>query len=576
MLFSTFCVSAENFVGRDNVVLLDDAQETAYLANELIGATTFYQNGIGGVGANVANIELGLMWDKHYSFTDSTIGEIYAPEGVAPSTLYDEHATGTSGVIAGYNKDETNELGYYISFGIAPLATISSGAVARKIFPDGSAEVETEDFCDVYRHFIETNPQDVISSSWGNSTTNPDNYMNLFVDALISKNSSTTLVISAGNSGMDSNGVEVKNSVSSFAQAYNAITVGALGNFPTYDSIANFSSRGASDFFNPITGETISSVRASVDIVSIGENVVVPYYDSANPDETGMAQIANGTSFSAPMVSGAAALLVSLSKDLEAREDFVAVGWSEKARDTRVIRAVLLNSALKPSDWSNGQTLKNGVNFNLEFEGVSGAYYSSAFDNVIETTQGLDYNYGAGILDVDAAFNQYVGFYTTGEKNNVWLMDSVEFSASNLYSLGEYSAGDILTATLVWLVQSNLAKSAEEGNPDDIVDIVFSDLSLEIWVKGDDGNFYPIAISDTKYNNVEHLSVALSFNADCYARVAFFNMAYGETPEETYALAWSVASAVVPEASSFASVLAIVALLFAARKKRLYRARHKC
>ncbi len=574
-LFATIFARAENFEVVSHIVVLDNAQENAYIANELIGADAFYSNGIGGAGAKVANVEFGLMWIDHYSLVDSTIGELYAPDGVDPTTLYDSHATGTAAVIAGYNKDESSQFGYYASFGTAPLATISSGALARQINEDGSASISDYDFATIYKHFFETNQQDVISSSWGTSSTAPNHFFNLYADALLYRNTKTSLVISAGNSGVDSTGAEVKNSVSSFAQAYNAITVGAVGNFPDYDKIAEFSSRSPSDFYNPTNGEIIKNVRAAVDIVSIGENVVVAAYDASDPTETGIAQISNGTSFSAPMVAGTAALMVSLSKDLESREDFVSAGWSADARDSRVIKAVLLNSATKPSDWTNGQVLKNGVNFNIEIEGVSGMYYSSSFDNVIETTQGLDFNYGAGILNADAALNQYVGMYTNGNSNDVWLLDSVDFSASNLYRLGEHSEGDVITMTLVWLVQSAIEESTTEGEVGNIVDFAFSDLSLEIWAKDEDGTFYPIAISDTKYNNVEHLSVTLVSFAEYYVRVAFFDMAYGEKVDETYALAWSIVEAVVPEASNFATIASLVVLIFAIGRKRLYGARDK-
>ncbi len=187
----------------------------------------------------------------------------------------------------------------------------------------------------------------------------------------------------------------------------------------------------------------------------------------------------------------------------------------------------------------------------------------------------MDFNYGAGILNADAAFNQYVGMYTNGNSNDVWLLDNVDFTASNLYRLGEHSEGDVITMTLVWLVQSAIEESTVEGELDKVVDFAFSDLSLEIWAKDEDGTFYPVAISDTKYNNVEHLSVTLVSFADYYARVAFFDMAYGEKADETYALAWSVAEVVIPEASSFATIASLAVLIFAIRRKRLYGARDK-
>ncbi len=411
-------------------------------------------------------------------------------------------------------------------------------------------------FMAAYKHFFETNQQDVINSSWGNNSTEPDGFLNSYVDSLIAKNTKTTLVISAGNEGVDESGNEVKNSVSSFAQSYNAITVAALGNAPAYDKIADFSSRSPSDFYNPYTGEIVKNARAAVDIVSIGENVVIPYYDETNPEETGVAAVANGTSFSSPMVAGVASLMVSLSKQLEADESALAAGWSANARDTRVIKAVLLNSATKPTDWSNGQTVIN----NLIYSTFDGQIKN--VDNVIVTTQGLDFTYGAGILNADAAYDQYLM-----NNDSAWVLSSLSFNTADLYKIGEFSVGDVLTATLVWLVQGNVEDAPDEAGNYEITDAYFSDLSLTIWIKDENGEYCPIAISDTEYNNVEHLSITLAAEAEYYASVSFTNMAYGECSEETYALAWSVVT--VPEASSFASIVAVAVLIFVARRKRL-------
>lgn len=221
-----------------------------------------------------------------------------------------------------------------------------------------------------------------------------------------------------------------------------------------------------------------------------------------------------------------------------------------------------MNSASKPSGWTNNQSLQNGVEFKIDVQ--TGVYYTSSFDNVVVTTQGLDYTYGAGMLNASAALDQYVGMYTTGTADNVWILDEVDFNASKLYHIGEISEGKSLNMTLVWMTESQLAEPAASGELEDIANFNFANLTLELWTKGEDGNFTPIAISNAVYNNVEHLSITLASLADYYVRVAFFEMLYGEKTSETYALAW----AIVPEPSSFGAIFGFFVLIFVARKRK--------
>ena len=562
-----FALSTAAFVARKSdaqtqaanfYLAYDVSAETLYFANELIGAEAFYNFGIYGQGATVANVELGVYWPSHTVFTNTALGSVIVPEGASASSLYDFHATATASIISGNNTSSENNFEYYASFGIAPLSTLSAGAVARVINEDGTAEVSDADFRYVYKYFFETEKSDVINSSWGPLSSTANHYYANYADALSAANRLTSIVIAAGNEGEDESGNTVYNSVSSFAQSYNAITVGALGNTPAYDTISSYSSRSPSDFYNPVTGVTTANARAAVDITAPGDNIVYAGYDSANPSETGGYYYGSGTSFAAPAVSGVVSLLKSASIQLEGDSSFVAAGWSENARDSRVIKAVILNSATKPSNWNNAQASADNVVFNVEIS--QGVYYTQSFDNVIITKQGLDYTYGAGILNADKALTQYVGAYTSGTANDVWVLDTVGFSASNLYNLGALNADTVLTMTLVWMAQSLISESDETT----ITGQTFSDLTLELWMSVD-GLFKPVAVSDADFNNVEHLSVTLAALAQYYIRVAFFDMAYGEQEDETYALAWSIA---VPEAAGLAFAAAFAAFAFALFARR--------
>jgi subtilisin family serine protease len=88
----------------------------------------------------------------------------------------------------------------------------------------------------------------------------------------------------------------------------------------------------------------------------------------------------NGTSFATPIVAGGAALLIDAAK---ARAPATLT-----ALDGRVLKAVLMNSASKTSGWTNGATTQDGV---------------------FVTTRAVDNAAGAGRLNLDAAFTQYLG-----------------------------------------------------------------------------------------------------------------------------------------------------------------------
>ena len=90
----------------------------------------------------------------------------------------------------------------------------------------------------------------------------------------------------------------------------------------------------------------------------------------------------NGTSFAAPTVAGGAALLYDAA--------YALLGAAPDARDSRVMKAVLMNSADKTSGWNNGQTAN-----------------PNGFGGVL-TTRGLDNRVGAGRMDLNQAFDQFL------------------------------------------------------------------------------------------------------------------------------------------------------------------------
>ena len=157
---------------------------------------------------------------------------------------------------------------------------------------------------------------------------------------------------------------------------------------------AIFTNGGPNDYYDPVNG-TVSAVRQVVDIAAPGENFSTAYYGGqtggngpgvfgpANGPAGGpdwYSRNVNGTSFAAPTVAGGAALLYDAA--------YAVLGSTPDARDSRVMKAVLMNSADKTLGWNNGQTAN-----------------PNGFGGVL-TTRGLDNRVGAGRMDLNRAFDQ--------------------------------------------------------------------------------------------------------------------------------------------------------------------------
>ena len=110
--------------GANRVITWDG--ENGIVVNSLVGADTFYNEGVWGQGTVTANVEAGLVWNGHE--TTSTVQDFYVSPGA--SGEFGNHATGVGSVIAGYDPTaDPNNYPYY-KLGMAPLTTLSSGAIA--------------------------------------------------------------------------------------------------------------------------------------------------------------------------------------------------------------------------------------------------------------------------------------------------------------------------------------------------------------------------------------------------------------------------------------------------------------
>ncbi len=507
-----------------------------------LGAGRYYSNGVTGQGTKTANLEAGHIWNGHETLQHVTnyLASSSTWSNGTTAALYDRHATWVGMVIGG--RQTTN--GTVKQQGIAYGTDLLSRAIATSWSSPAYAlsfGVSTATYRAAFTNSFAQ--ADVINSSYGFSDPSGSNVLTMFSDAIAAANRTKTYVVSAGNSGSGTN------TVGSPGAGYNAITVGALGSANSYNSVASFSSRAPQDFLT-YTGSTtntasvIAGARAAVDISAPGTSIQSAYFggqsggnNSTLTGSTGWATNAttystvDGTSFSAPLVAGGVALMASAAKSLPTLSN------NTEARQSVVLKSVLLTAADKTSGWSNGQGTTNGV---------------------ITTSQSLDWAVGAGRMNLDRTFDLQVNGQTgvtgtnTGNLGAVfasgWDYGAAQRGATNEYTFdGRLLGGSTFTTTLSWLRERTYSLAG--GSSFTARDQAQADLNLSLWQLGVDNSFENlVAESVSLYNVVEHLSFALPASGYYGLRVTYaantFDLTAGQTwgtgsNLQTYGVAWS-------------------------------------
>jgi hypothetical protein len=523
--------------------------------NDVVGARIFYDRGIFGDSTVIANVEAGHIWDGHEVFDRSGLGLGPAVEryvtGSGGTGALDFHATMVGHVLGGTGYDPVTASYSYVGLGMAPRARLWSGAIATAFATDpeniGGFETTAESTIPVYRQFFRgvsgTSP-DVINSSWGGPDAAAITIQAQSIDALAFENPGVLFVATAGN--------DATAPVSAPGNVYNGITVGSVGG-TQFLTPSSFSSRGAVDFYNPATDTTIAGVRAAVDIAAPGESGFLAAYlgptgglaplpsVTQDPSPTGLYFTdVDGTSFASPTVAGGVALMKDAAKGR---------WWlvPETAFDSRVVKSVLMATAVETDGWNNGQVAVGGV---------------------VRTTQSLDYATGAGALDLTSAGLTYVAAPTMDVAGsgggtigtNGWDLGSVTVGGTNDYSFtATLAAPSRLTVALDWFTNGVFVDATDTGSR-----TAFANLDLQVWSIVDGAFSTLVAESVSTYNNAEMLRLDLSPGGLYGLRVTLPQMVYdlGATPvtAETYGLSWTVMA--VPEPS--ACLVAVVGLTLAA------------
>ncbi len=525
----------------------------------LIGATKFYTNGVTGQNSIASNIEAGHIWGGHETLGHvvSRTNDATAPTAPFGAPAYDRHATWVGMMIGG--RQGGGSPGVYQN-GMAPQTDLRSGGIATgwagtAYAGSFNATVTSLDF--PYSSAASGfGTADVINSSWGSTGSgsgSPErqgtDIRAMTVDGLANGNRFTTFVAAAGNDGSGAN------TVGSPGAGYNGITVGALQNdgANNYSSVASFSSRGPQDYGDPTNGLIAYTVsqRAAVDIVAPGTNLTSAFYGGqTGGNDASLSGSANtpgvnlynggvaGTSFASPITAGGVALMHSAA---------VQKALPANAEDTRVIKAALLNAASKIAGWSNGQvTHPNG-------------------NGGMRTTQALDFASGAGALDLDRTYTQYVEHQTdlAGMAGGS-TADPIGWDYASVALLGQtdtvitttLQGGTEFRATLSWF------RDRTYNGVGSITDVGFADLNLAIW-NSSFTTLYSDSIS--LYTPVEHLAFVLPVTGTYGIRVSYPQNVFGNVASEEYGLAWWGVG--IPEPSCLA-LFGVMGALLGLRRRR--------
>jgi hypothetical protein len=505
--------------------------------NALVGANRFYDAGYFGARATQANIEAALIWDGH----ETLLNHVQHDEvGTAALNSFGDHPTMVGQIMGGMQTGL--HPGNAFEQGIAPAATLWSGAIATADYGDGGFDLTLESTASVYSTLLKTgvNGQtaDVFNSSWTFGESTGNNSIAMGVDGLLYE---------TGKVGVAAVGNDGSGAVSGIAAGYNTIAVGSLGgelDAVPYNQVSYFSSHGPNDYYNPLDNSVISGVRSKMDITAPGESLTLAIQTPAG--ETGndwYFSYNSGTSFAAPIVAGTASLVTDVGRDIYAGDSY--------AIDGRVVKAVLLNGADKTQGWDNGQVLDGGV---------------------VTTTQSLDFTAGAGRLDLNNTFDQYVdkthgglagttdvagmGCILTGSCE-LGLVSSVgwDFAWSNQSGENYYLienplyGGQRFTTTLDWFADLSPGSSADFSGAQ-YNHLANLDLMVFQYDPFTHAILDTVAQSISVFNQTEHLSFILPSNGyyglEVKNQADLFN--FTGASGEYYGLAWSV----VPEPSLLA------------------------
>jgi serine protease AprX len=263
-----------------------------------------------GQGIGVAVLDSGIS--PHSALYNKVVANVSFVSGDPIVSDVYGHGTHIAGIIAGNGAAAASVTPLYTG-GIAPGANLIN---VRVLGADGTGQ--TSDVIAGMEWAIANRARyniRVINLSLGHPVTEPsatDPLCEAVADAV---RAGIVVVAAAGNSGKTPDGRMVLGSIASPGNSPFALTVGALNTWGTVDrrddSVTTYSSRGPTRFENVVKPDVAAPGNKIVSLQANGSYLptIYPTLHKAGSG-TNAYMLLSGTSMAAPMVSGAAALLL--------------------------------------------------------------------------------------------------------------------------------------------------------------------------------------------------------------------------------------------------------------------------
>ncbi len=409
--------------------------------------------GLTGSGIRIGMIEPGNPYTGDLIHKDLE-GRVGTVNGNVAGQMADEHATAVAGILAGANADLEKQ-------GFAPKSTVVSAATSSYA-----------SLRDMLSDVINAGATVINMSAGTELGAAPDPWFNRRrIDEKLSDNPRVSFVVAAGNDGVpDAQGAST---VSNEGGSLNGISVGALNRTGT--ARASFSSFSLAETQKPdivAPGEEILSMSARDTDGVGGVNEYRRHFLGSDFDSVGgnpSSGAVNGTSFAAPMVAGSVALMQEYAARANQTHD-------ARASDSRVLKAVLLNSANRSVKQSDGSAWTQYTD-KVEVDGK-------------ETTRvwrSLNTELGAGALDLERTMytfatpearaaddatgrNMTIDLATNDGKlarDRYWDLQHINAPVAQEngwatvdYLLGELPGGIAFTSTLCWHTQLRVVNAS--------------------------------------------------------------------------------------------------------------------
>ena len=441
----------------------------------------------------------------------------YRDESPKPDKNADDHASMVAEVMIAKDKRLS---------GIAPEATLFASAIGS--LSNGGQPHE----CLASQHVAQQNSGDIraINFSFGESLDRDErDDAQLNGKALLtscidwSARQHDVLYVVAGNQGRGGIPIPTDN----FNGITTAYTMKREGQFSKVD-FANLSALPIGIGRSFIRKEINSGERRAVSLLAPGGQISVY-------NQKGEIEKVSGTSFAAPHITGAVALLQEYG-DRQLRSK--VPNWSLDSRRHEVMKAVLLNSADKIADLGDGMLL----GMERTIRGEKNHTWLDA-DAYVNPRIPLDIQMGTGQLNVWRAYEQFsAGEAQTEQKVTSlgWDYGTVAANEYQEYELEQpLEAGSHAAITLVWdrlVMLNDFNRNQQYDIGETFRDRGLNNLDVYLLPVGEDSNMRNVCSSSSFEDSIEHIFCPIPITGRYKIRV-YHRHQFNE-PVQAYGLAW--------------------------------------